>query len=98
MKNVWKIGAIMKRSREEIEQQFEPMKKLWEMGHSAREIAAACDTNICNVFNTFNLMGVSFKKPMVEKLVYADKRPLKLEKVEIAGKLYTDITPIFSPR
>ena len=88
----------MKRSREEIAQDFEVMKKLWEQGYTAQEIARACNTNICNVFNTFNLMGVSFKKPVVEKLVYADKRKVKLKKVKIAGKTYTDITPIFSPQ
>ena len=87
----------MKRSKEEIAQDFEVMKKLWEDGKTGQEIARILNTNICNVFNTFNLMGVSFKKPVVENLVYADNR-IKLEKVKIDGKLYTDITPIFAPR
>lgn len=87
----------MIRTREEVEEQFEKYKKMYEEGYLVKEIAFAFNTNQANVYNTFNMMGYSIKKPVVEKLVYADNS-VKLEKVVINGKRYTDITPIFSPR
>ena len=87
----------MKRTMEEIKQEFEKYKKMFEEGYLIREIAFECDTNQSNVLNTFTLMGYSTKKEEPENLVYADNS-VKFEKVVIGGKRYTDITPIFSPR
>ena len=87
----------MIRTREEVEEQFEKYKKLFEKGYIVKEIAEAFNTNQANVYNTFSMMGYTIKKPVVENLVYADNS-VKLEKVVIDGKRYTDITPIFSPR
>lgn len=87
----------MIRTREEVEEKFEKYKKLFEKGYIVKEIAEAFNNNQANVYNTFSMMGYSIKKPVVEKLVYADNS-VKLEKVVINGKRYTDITPIFSPR
>lgn len=87
----------MKRTNEEIVEQFKKYKELFEQGYLVREIAFECNTNESNVYNTFTIMGYTIKKPVVENLVYADNR-VKLEKVVINGKRYTDITPIFSPR
>ncbi len=87
----------MKRTMEEVKEQFEKYKKMFEEGYMIKEIAAAFGTNRSNVLNTFSLMGYSTKRPVVENLVYADNS-VKLEKVVIDGKRYTDVTPIFSPR
>ena len=87
----------MIRTREEVEEQFEKYKKMIEEGYLVKEIAAAFNTNESNVYNTFTMMGYKIKKPAEENLVYADNS-VKLEKVVIGGKRYTDITPIFSPR
>ena len=87
----------MKRTMEEVREQFEKYKKMFEEGYLIREIAAAFNTNQSNVLNTFSLMGYSTKREVAGKLVYADNS-VKLEKVVIDGKRYTDITPIFSPR
>lgn len=87
----------MKRTKEEIIEQFEQYKKMYEEGYLVREIAFECDTNQSNVLNTFTLMGYSTKREEPEKLVYADNS-VKFEKVVIGGKRYTDITQIFSPR
>ena len=83
---------------EEIERQFNEMKKMWEDGCTSREIATAFNTHISNVFNTFSLMGYSTKKKEdLKPLVYADNRVI-LEKIVINGKRYVDITPLFAPR
>ena len=87
----------MVRTREEIVEQFKQYKEMFEQGYLVREIAFALDTSESNVYNTFTMMGYSIKKPVIENLVYADNS-VKLEKVVIGGKRYTDITPIFSPR
>ena len=87
----------MIRTREEIVEQFKKYKEMIEQGYLVKEIAFAFDTNQANVYNTFTMMGYSIKKPVEENLVYADNN-VKLEKVVINGKRYTDITPIFSPR
>ena len=88
----------MKRSKEIIEKQFKTMKKMWEEGRSIKEMAEACGVGNCTVYNTFNLMGISLKKSTDEsRLVYADNS-VKLEKVVINGKRYTDVTPVFAPR
>ena len=54
-----------------------------------------------SVHNTFNVMGFAIK-PRIgideSNLVYADNKEPVLEKVVIGVKLYTDITPLFSPR
>lgn len=87
----------MKRTKEEIAEQFEKYKKMFEEGYLVREIAVAFKTNQSNVLNTFSLMGYSTKREVPRNLVYADNS-VKLEKVVINGKRYTDITPIFAPR
>lgn len=87
----------MKRTMEEVADQFEKYKKMFEDGYMIKEIAAAFRTNQSNVLNTFTLMGYSTKIPVVENLVYADNS-VKLEKLIIDGKRYTDITPLFAPR
>ena len=87
----------MERTMEEIREQFEQYRKLYEEGYLIKEIAFALNTNQSNVVNTFTIMGYSTKREVPENLVYADNS-VKLEKVVIDGKRYTDITPIFSPR
>lgn len=87
----------MKRTMEEVREHFQKYKKMFEEGYLVREIAFAFNTNESNVYNTFTMMGYKIKKPVEENLVYADNS-VKLEKVVINGKRYTDITPIFSPR
>lgn len=82
---------------EMIEEQFKKMKKMWEEGCTLTEIAKSNCTSISNVKDTFAIMGYSRKRQVIENLVYADNR-VKLEKVVIDGKRYTDVTPIFSPR
>ena len=100
----------MKRSQETIEEQFKEMKKMFDEGANIREVAAAFCLSVNSVYNTFSLMGFSFKKPDVEKLVYADNS-VKLEKVTLHGKwqvkdgiifrkntIFTDVTPVLAPR
>lgn len=87
----------MKRTMEEVREQFEKYKKMFEEGYLVKEIATAFNTNQSNVLNTFSLMGYSTKREVTGNLVYADNS-VKLEKVVIDGKRYTDITPIFAPR
>ena len=74
------------------------MKKMWDAGYMLKEIAATFNTSISTVYDIFNLMCYSAKKTVVENLTYAVKSNVKFEKVKIDGKVYTDITPIFSPR
>ena len=95
------MKKAVKRSGEEIEMQFPIMKEMYESGYSVNDIANHFCLSASSVHNTFNVMGFAIK-PRTEidesNLVYADNKEPVLEKVIIGGKLYTDITPLFSPR
>ncbi len=90
----------MGRSRKEIIEQFPPMKEMYDNGCTVDEIAEVFNVSKNSVYNSFNIMGLSLKKRLIDEsnLVYAENRPPVLEKIIIDGKRYTDITPLFSPR
>ena len=93
------MKKAVKRSREEIEMQFPIMKEMYESGYTVNDIANHFCISASSVHNTFNVMGFAVKPKIDESnLVYADNKEPVLEKVIIGGKLYTDITPLFSPR
>lgn len=89
----------MGRSREAIMEQCQKVKELYCKGYTIKEIASSIGMSKESVYNSFTIMGISLKKSLIDEnnLVYADNR-VKLEKVVIDGKCYTDITPIFAPR
>lgn len=58
----------MIRTREEVKEQFEKYKKMFEEGYLVKEIAAAFNTNQSNVLNTFSMMGYSVKMQEVKNL------------------------------
>ena len=88
----------MGRNRELIAEHYKGMKKMLDEGCTVLDIAQAFNLSINSIYNTFNLMGDSLKRPKEEiKLVYADNR-VNLEQVVIGGKRYTDITPLFAGR
>ena len=89
----------MGRSRESIKEQCDKVKELYCKGYTVKEIAASIGMSKESVYNSFTIMGISLKKSLIDEnnLVYADNS-VKLEKLIINGKWYTDITPLFSPR
>lgn len=87
----------MRRTKEEIQQDFEKFKEMFEHGYSIREIAVAYNTHRGIVLDTFTLMGYSRKKEETENLVYADNK-VEIKKVVINGKKYTDLTEIYAPK
>lgn len=85
----------MGRSRVKIAEDYKGMKKMLEEGCTILDLAQAFNLSINSVYNTFNFMGDSLKKPEEEiELVYADNT-VKLEQVVVDGKRYTDIAPLF---
>ena len=90
----------MGRSRKEIIEQFPRMKEMYDSGCHVDEIAKSFNVSRNSVYNSFNIMGLSLKKKLIdeEKLVYAVNKPPILETMTINGKHYTDITPLFSRR
>ena len=89
----------MGRSMKSIKEQCQKVKELYCNGYTVKEIAQAIGMSKESVYNSFTIMGISLKRSLIDEnnLVYADNR-VKLEKVVINGKRYTDITPIFAPR
>lgn len=90
----------MGRSRKEIVENFPKVQEMYNNGMTTEEIAEAFNVSKSSVWNWFNIMGITMKKRLIEEtnLVYAVHTPPVLEKVTINGKIYTDITPLFSPR
>ena len=93
-----KRGAVMGRNRELIAEHYKGMKKMLDEGCTIMDIAQAFNLSINSVYNTFNFMGDSLKKPKEEELLMYADNSVKLNQVVIGGKRYTDITPLFAGR
>lgn len=89
----------MGRSRASIIEQCNIVKELYDSGYTVKEIAESIGMSKESVRNSFNIMGISLKKPEIDEtnLIYADNS-VKLEKLVLNGKRYTDITQLFAPR
>lgn len=102
----------MGRRRKEVLEQCQKVKELYCNGYTVKEIAASIGRSKESVYNSFTIMGISLKKPLIDEsnLVYADNS-VKLEKYVLYGKwevkngvrfrkniICTDMTPIYAPR
>lgn len=90
---------MAKSMRQQLREEADTIKKMFASGYSVQEIANIFKVDTITLYEVMRWMGFSFKRGVIDesKLVYADNS-VKLEKVVINGKRYTDITPLFSPR
>lgn len=96
------VDNAMKKTKKEIKKHYPAIKAMYKNGSTVKEIAEEFDISKEAIYNAITIMGISLRrKNLIEvesELVYADNRPLILERLIIDGKRYVDITPIFSPR
>ena len=85
--------------RQQLREDADTIKQMFAKGYTVSEIAKAFKVDAITMYEVMRWMGFSFKKSAIDEsnLVYADNT-VKLEKVVICGKRYTDITPLFAPR
>ena len=70
-----------------------------EQGMTGVEIGVAIGVDKNSVYNAIYTMGLKKRYSVEEEtLVYAEYRKPILERIEINGKIYTDITQLFAPR
>ena len=79
------------------------IKEMYESGTEVRELVELLDVSRDTIYRALARMNVKMRlstrrKNEDEKLVYVVEKPVVLEKVTVNGKVYTDITPLFSPR
>jgi transposase len=79
------------------------IKEMYESGTEVRELVELLDVSRDTIYRALARMNVKMRlstrrKNEEEKLVYVVEKPVVLEKVTVNGKVYTDITPLFSPR
>lgn len=79
------------------------IKEMYESGTEVRELVELLDVSRDTIYRALAKMNVKMRlstrrKNEDEKLVYVVEKPVVLEKVTVNGKVYTDITPLFSPR
>ena len=89
-----------KKERGSVKKFYSQIKAMHEQGMSAQEIGDALNLGRQTINNVISSLGLSKRRSLIDEstLVFADNKQPVLEKVVIEGKLYTDITPIFSPR
>ena len=57
----------MGRSRKEILEQCQKVKELYCKGYTIKEIAASIGMSKESVYNSFTIMGISIKKPLIDE-------------------------------
>lgn len=88
-----------KSMRQQLREEATTIKQMFTIGYSVPEIAKAFGVDKITMYEVMRWMGFNFRKSSIDenKIFYADNS-VKLEKVVINGKRYTDITPLFAPR
>ena len=82
----------------EIKPLYPQIKEMYLGGVPVAEMARKLKISTASISNAVSNMYLPRRSEKDESnLVYADNS-VKLEKVVIDGKIYTDVTPLFSPR
>lgn len=88
-------------TRKNLEPYYQKVKEMYESGASVRKIREELCLGSTNVYRIISILGIERRKPTKKEpeqnQAYVKKR-VKLEKVIIGGKRYTDITPLFAGR
>lgn len=89
----------------EIDKLNNEIRKKYREGKSVNQISFETEKSTAYIKTILKKYGAetnsyaACEKDLIdENTVFAKQEKMKLEKMEIAGKVYVDITPIFSPR
>ena len=89
----------------ETEKLNDEIRRLYRQGKSVSQISYETEKSSSYIKTILKKYGAETKtnfaceKDLIdENTVFVEKRKIVLEKIEINGKVYVDITPIFSPR
>ena len=89
----------------ETERLNDEIRRLHKQGRTPGQISYEVDKSVSYVKTILNKYGkenksfVDCEEDLIdENTIFVEKKKIVLEKVEINGKVYLDITPIFSPR
>ena len=88
------------KKKNSIKPYYGMIKELHEQGMNGVDIAFELGIDKNSVYNAVHTMGLSKKRGVVDEsnLVYAECKKPTIEQVIVNGKIYYDITPLFSPR
>ena len=89
----------------ETEKLNDEIRKLYRQGKTVSQISYETEKSSSYIKTILKKYGaetnsyISCAKDLIDvNTVFVEKKKIVLEKIEINGKVYVDITPIFSPR
>lgn len=90
----------MGKEKTSIKPYYEQIRKLHEQGMNGVEIGLKIGLDKNSVYNAIHTMGLSKKRGAIDEsnLIYAECRKPVIEQVTVNGKVYADITQLFSPK